>query len=165
MKIRNGFVSNSSSSSFVVAFKTKPKNADEVKKILFGTQESISQFNYKFTANELAERIFNDIKSQKPNNIKQIKDNIDGYSEAHEILDKKYGESYKFNGLKMNIIWDIQEKLAKKIKNQKVKQFIEDNKDCFIYCFEYGDDNGSFECVLEHGNTFANLNHIIRSNH
>ena len=39
MKIRNGFVSNSSSSSFVVAFDKKPETVEELKKLLFGEEE------------------------------------------------------------------------------------------------------------------------------
>ena len=39
MKIRQGFVSNSSSSSFVVAFPTTPKSVLEVQKIVFGEQQ------------------------------------------------------------------------------------------------------------------------------
>ena len=35
MKIRQGFVSNSSSSSFIVAFPKEPKNLDELKEMLF----------------------------------------------------------------------------------------------------------------------------------
>ena len=40
MKIRNGFVSNSSSSSFVVAFPKMPKDVQELKQILFWDQQS-----------------------------------------------------------------------------------------------------------------------------
>jgi hypothetical protein len=35
MKIRNGFVSNSSSSSFIVALPFEPKSREDVKKTLF----------------------------------------------------------------------------------------------------------------------------------
>lgn len=41
MKIRNGFVSNSSSSSFIVSFDKKPSSAEELREILFGDKEYI----------------------------------------------------------------------------------------------------------------------------
>ena len=39
MKIRNGFVSNSSSSSFIVAFPHKPKNEEDLKQMMFGKND------------------------------------------------------------------------------------------------------------------------------
>ena len=39
MKIRTGFVSNSSSSSFVVAFSHRPKSVKDLKEMMFGKQE------------------------------------------------------------------------------------------------------------------------------
>ncbi len=46
MKIRNGFVSNSSSSSFVVAFPVIPQSVDEVRKLLFGDAVYFSTNEY-----------------------------------------------------------------------------------------------------------------------
>ncbi|KKK77527.1 hypothetical protein LCGC14_2852710, partial [marine sediment metagenome] len=40
MKIRQGFISNSSSSSFIVAFPKIPKNQNELQTMLFGDKES-----------------------------------------------------------------------------------------------------------------------------
>lgn len=48
MKIRNGFVSNSSSSSFIVAFPKKPETENELKDILFGKGYTIEE-EYKNT--------------------------------------------------------------------------------------------------------------------
>ena len=72
MKIRNGFVSNSSSSSFIVAFPYKPKNVKEVLDIMFcekegreGTVRKISIYNESLTYLEVAERVFEDMKGKK----------------------------------------------------------------------------------------------------
>jgi len=67
MKIRNGFVSNSSSSSFVVAFPSKPKNDKQVMEFMFGNKivGGISIYDcdtvsYSF----IAHRVFEDIKKR-----------------------------------------------------------------------------------------------------
>jgi len=63
MKQRNGFVSNSSSSSFVIALDKDPMQMDaiEMSKLLFGEQEIIAKYDNGFHALELAETILRDI--------------------------------------------------------------------------------------------------------
>lgn len=75
MKIRNGFVSNSSSSSFVVAFPRKPKTVEETLKMLFGNDVdgSVQKYNdYVLTNKQIAEIVFNDLKDQRSISLKQI---------------------------------------------------------------------------------------------
>ena len=76
MKIRSGFVSNSSSSSFVVAFARKPKNEEEVFETLFGKDtEGFVQLNNftDVTPNKVvAERVFKDVKESKKATKKAI---------------------------------------------------------------------------------------------
>ena len=63
MKIRNGFVSNSSSSSFVIALDTNPMEMtmEELRTLLFGEQELFAKYDYAFTTKDLAQTILKDI--------------------------------------------------------------------------------------------------------
>ena len=69
MKVRNGFVSNSSSSSFVVVFEKKPKNVGDVTNVMFPkTADSFTQPYDWYEAKpnrEIAERVFQDVKGKR----------------------------------------------------------------------------------------------------
>jgi hypothetical protein len=66
MKIRNGFVSNSSSSSFIVAFDSKPESVEGLVKTLFGPGSTPDEiWKGGLTKSEVAERVFDDINKQK----------------------------------------------------------------------------------------------------
>lgn len=63
MKIRNGFVSNSSSSSFIVAFPEKPRSKEDVLKFMFnGKEGGVSGYdNDGLSYDQVAEKVFADI--------------------------------------------------------------------------------------------------------
>jgi len=69
MKNRNGFVSNSSSSSFIVAFDKNPMemDVDEMRELLFGDQDIIAKYDYGFTAQQLSETVLKDIQQNHSN--------------------------------------------------------------------------------------------------
>ena len=62
MKIRNGFVSNSSSSSFLVGFPRKLKSVEQVQRLLFGDKELIFHDFGTSTAESLAKHVFEEMK-------------------------------------------------------------------------------------------------------
>jgi hypothetical protein len=65
MKIRNGFVSNSSSSSFIVAFNKKVSSSEEMKEILYGDSDTIEHYDDKHNTIDLAREVFNKFRKMR----------------------------------------------------------------------------------------------------
>lgn len=89
MKSRNGFVSNSSSTSFVIAFPHKPKTVEELKVMLFGDASWSHSFEYYGSVASVAGisgTVFNDIKKggqgEKLNNRSAEESVLGGYVES-----------------------------------------------------------------------------------
>jgi hypothetical protein len=84
MKIRNGFVSNSSSSSFVVSFPYKPKNSKEVLDIMFkGKDGEINFLPYS----EIANKVFSHIEKCKKATLKNV---IDKFSNRYFMINNDF---------------------------------------------------------------------------
>ncbi|MFA5135245.1 MAG: hypothetical protein WC505_05705 [Patescibacteria group bacterium] len=89
MKIRTGFVSNSSSSSFVVAFPHEPDGVQDLHRMLFGDNERheiVSRYNYpgdtpissELAAAFLWERILDQREMTPERRAQEIRDGITG---------------------------------------------------------------------------------------
>jgi hypothetical protein len=162
MKIRQGFVSNSSSSSFIVAFSKEPTSIEEVKKEVFKEVEYVGHSYDNFTvfsAFDLAKIIFEDIQKQKPNVEEEIVDSVEGgWFKGHAEFSSFELPNGKFD-------WVGYEKANKEAARKITDKFIEENKDKFIYVFSFSDNDPNPYSTLEHGEIFRNLNHIQTSYH
>lgn len=168
MKIRQGFVSNSSSSSFVVAFPKKPQTVEDVKQMMFrdDSANKFRYYDYECLTSQVVEQILKDIKKATIKNMVEslshgwFNGRIDGWDKAEHLSynipaereerDKIYKECDEEN-----------ERIAKSI----IKKFRDDNKGCFFAVFDYADGDGEFFCIMEHGGIFENLEHIQTSYH
>lgn len=164
MKTRSGFVSNSSSSSFIVGFKkdSMPKDTEELRKILFGDQESLGDIS----AQCAAECIFEDM-NEDSSNLEAIKvaimgggsmDGDPGYPSGtwnmnEEERQKAYKDySERFNAARTQVLKGILEKAERENLN--------------LFVFDYGNDIGRLEAYLEDIDLFANAPMAIQiSNH
>lgn len=109
MKIRTGFVSNSSSSSFVVILPSRPESVEDVEKIFFpkGYESRHGWYDEeaaKVTARDLAEKLWEDIQEQR-----QIDDVIGRL--AFMCRERYYIRDVEDALLTMNIPRSEQEKL------------------------------------------------------
>lgn len=83
MKIRTDFVTNSSSSSFIVVFDKKPTSKEELLKMMFWDEDkqdiipSIHFYEYWENTEHISETVFNDINHENKNIWKDIRETIE----------------------------------------------------------------------------------------
>lgn len=178
MKIRNGFVSNSSSSSFIVSFPKEPKSLEDVKNMLFPNGEK-TYFGYYaedfWSIDQVAQTVWRDICDQKKNDYEAVLqelqhassyddseapdyddyDHIVDWKERHRKLDEAYE---KYAKKKIKEFFNTRKDKLKKLNGEKVD-------DKFVYIFEYSDNDGTYGSALEHGDLFKNIKHLKISKH
>jgi hypothetical protein len=183
MKIRNGFVSNSSSSSFVVAFPHKPQDEDDVKKMLFGKQE----WHYTMYCGEgdkdgdvstqkIAERVFSKIEKEATQS--EVFESIrSGYFDSWMDIDifpgfadcwqdpeyKSLSFQKEEDQQKLRDIHKKYDDINDKRANNIVKAFMDSNKKAYIVVMIFSDNDG--EAIEEHSGIFGRIEHIRTSYH
>jgi len=182
MKIRDGFVSNSSSSSFIVAFPHKPKSVKDLKEMMFGKQEwhYVGIYGEKgssdYPTQDIAEAVFRDIKEKATK--EQIFESIrDGWFDAYlipSLCPGRYSYSDKIIKLDWKNIEDRKkiesfQKEADDINDKRAldiaETFINSSKNQYVVVLAYGDDDGRFGSILEHSGIFDRIGHIRTSYH
>ena len=166
MKIRGGFVSNSSSSSFIVAFpKDMQISSDNVQNYLFAGQENITAYDWigTFTAKEIADQVTRDMREQTPNNDEAIAEALGGHLPGAPNYDRfrirrADGKGYDYD-------WDAYEKASSEHRAKMAEKIKAEFAGMDVFTFEYSDNDGNFYCTMEHGGIFDNVPNMRISNH
>lgn len=170
MKIRSGFVSNSSSSSFIIAVPKDIKTVGTLQDYLFRSQKTIhSEWgSASYAVSDVAHRVFEDMLRTGQRTPEQLAEDFShGWTEAYTDAEAKICQKYKVDQLYKIEDRQLYEKAWKeliamrdKISLKIAKKFIKDNPGCVFYCLEYSDNDGEFDCTMEHAGIFDGIPHL-----
>ena len=167
MKTRSGFVSNSSSSSFIVGFPRDnlPESSDEMCSILFTPEQEFFGHPYSdcvYPVYQIAETVYKDYvdfnnqskEKQEEEIIQQLSNVVDREENLYNKLN--YEDYKKFD-------WDAHALYCRRKAFDRYEDILK--KKLKLVLFSYGDENGEYYCALEHGDLFDRMFHIQISNH
>lgn len=182
MKIKIGFVTNSSSSSFLVVWPSKIKDVKDVSKYINDPKQALKIFNKSFDFNILDPE--NDILM---NNL--CDDIINGQTYVFiKFMLNKLGLTYNYhfekyfkdefiirhritkqewdNNFEIRINSYREQRIFKKKFGLKfIKEFALKYKGSYIYKYYYEDGSEEYYIELEHSNSFVKLPYIYINNH
>lgn len=181
MKIRHGFVSNSSSSSFIIALSKKPRSAKELQGMMFSSETQIIDHpyedldrvaNHPVGIEQAAQAVWNQLKDQKPLKEAEIEEDIEGGSPevgwSEEQSAPKWpqyrNEDTEEKRQKDYAEYDAQRKIfaSKVAKNFLAREAIKGKK---LFRVSFSDNDGPFGSLMEHGTALDGLPHLRISHH
>lgn len=169
MKTRTGFVSNSSSTNFLVGFYRKPESVEELREYLFRKDEVFhhpySEHEHEYSTQTVAERVFNDLVNLEPLTYEQMVEELShgwfdgGIWPSGEIVDMCEDENKKVD-------WDRYKELIKQNAEWALKGFMPRHENKVFFLLRYAsDEDDSMSAAIEVGGTFDCVPHLTVNHH
>ena len=164
MKIRNGFVSNSSSSSFIVALPSTPESAKEMEALLFpkniGGEIEHPYCDETYPTSVVAKTVFGDL-GDAINRAEMVSQIDSGWFEGRPELP----DTWEMPLEDRLTVWDNDSLLSRQAASALALKFLISNQGCVFHVWSYADGDGPYFSTLEHGGIFNALPHIRVSHH
>ena len=165
MKQRSGFVSNSSSSSFIIGFVNDPTS----KEALAQEMQDCSPTGWYaddnvMTNEEIIDRVWNDLIDAGPATDAQVYKELSYYVPYNAVGKPEFKD---FSNDKEG--WAAYDRARNAFneayiaQHPEITKFLKDLKSKHVYIVSYADDEG--EGVLEHGDIFRNIESVIAVSH
>jgi hypothetical protein len=173
MKIITDFITNSSSSVFLVAFPKRIKTLQYIKEFIMNDAHAKIIFKDAIEQDKKVKKISLDNKQIRNKLTEELTYGYyDGVYKDFNLTEKAFAKEkgITVEELRNNRRWSDayfdQERLQKQSRALVVAdQFAKDNHGQYLYVFKYGDEQGGIYAELEHNNVFYKLRHIRVSHH
>lgn len=152
MKIRDGFVTNSSSTCFVVIFDHMPACSLDLQKMLFGDDKVIDCYDDDpISTKEVAEFIYDEMSGQTPNDINGLSESV-----AH-LLEGAPGQNdfIGLDGEQTGFYDDAVQEFGRKF----MQRILDEDPSRAIFHFRFSDNVGGVEAVAKSAGVFERLKH------
>lgn len=177
MKFRKGFVSNSSSSSFIIGFKKIPTTVEEVKNLIFPHSDGVPDlyFEEAYSTWDLSAEILNQIRDSGPLSFEEMVEifnsgypdmpEFEKYSHYHHLPKQEEDETEEDYRKRYREFREAEIKEKRDFCSQILEQKLEEMGEEHIFVRLVYSDDTTKGATMEHSRFFSNLPGFRVSHH